>query len=656
MAETQSIKARIASLNIEQVHAPAPSNRPTYSYEQASAKKKPPPPPPPPAGHRPPVQQRHQTINNPPITSNAPYAARHQPNLPAPEANSPVPKKSPALPPRLPPRKDTNGAKQPPPLPSRQPSQPALRRQESNESIATMASGNSDVSNLTLGSAVLDRTTSNDGKRFQIRAPPFDPTKLPPLPARKQDESKEYSATRRAMTSTRTSKSPVALPPTLPSRPAVPARAQTIAQEPRKLPPAPRKSALEWGMNKSTETPPPIPTARPSPTPDAGNGAPPPVPRSSRPNLDAIMASKPKPGAQPLVSAQNSGCLICRDFSAPDQHAAQFPRQTLPSSDAGWLANQLCAPFSSHTDKARAIFTWLHHNVDYDCHSFFSGNITRSTPERTIKTGLAVCEGYAGLFAALALKAGLEAIVVTGHGKGIGHTAIQPGEPLPKYKGNHAWNAFRLDDGAWKLIDPCWGAGHLGCDKTYERKFNPSNFTKSNIDFGYTHFPEDNAHLYREDGRISTWEEYCMDDAGQRLQIYGSPSAELGISTRSFAPSQMHIKVDGPHDPIIRFSFAVNCAHWDHERNGTGKPYIMTLSVGGRDGRNSQQIPFNTDGKVWWLDVERRDLGAPGQKINVCYITHFDKGTGRGLSLSTYKARKGKVAQQWSTICMWELV
>jgi hypothetical protein len=30
----------------------------------------------------------------------------------------------------------------------------------------------------------------------------------------------------------------------------------------------------------------------------------------------------------------------------------------------------------------------LHHNVDYDVHSFFSGTISPSTPEKTITSGL----------------------------------------------------------------------------------------------------------------------------------------------------------------------------------------------------------------------------------------------------------------------------
>jgi hypothetical protein len=362
------------------------------------------------------------------------------------------------------------------------------------------------------------------------------------------------------------------------------------------------------------------------------------------------MASKPKPGARGV-------CLICRDFSAPDHHAAQFPRTGLPSSDVGWLATQLTAPFSSATDKARAIFVWLHHNVDYDVHSFFNGTVTRSTPDRTITSGLAVCEGYASLFAALALKAGLECIVVGGHGKGFGHSALKQGDPLPPFSCGHAWNAVRIDHGEWKLVDACWGAGSLGCPgNVYNRHFTASEFTRSNDDFGTTHFPEDKAYFFRSDGRVMTWEEYMMDDMGERLQIYGEPMGEHGIGLRTFQPHMKHVKVNDLHEPVIRFQFATACPHWDNERHGKGKPYLLTLSVGGRDGRSSHQIPFNTDGRVWWLDVDRLDLGAPGQKINVCAITEFDGRDGRGLTTAQWKAKQGRVAQKWGYVCMWELV
>jgi hypothetical protein len=466
-----SIKDRIAALNLDKTHHAALNARPTYPFEQGPALKKRPPPPPP----RPQVPQRQQTVNNPPIYSNAPTSSRHLGNQPNDEA-PPPPKLSPALPPRPPPR---SSAKQSPALPAR--SSPALpprkvsahsmSRRDSNESISTIASG---ISAYSLGSAA-----SNGDQLYTIRAPAYDPAKLPALPPKTKttEAPKKESATLRAMRSTSSDRPDKRLlPPVLPSRPTapLPPRRDSKAQEslrPQRSQvfPSPRVSALSLGMNKSTEIPPPIP-GRSFSTGNSvsGTGAPPPIPLGSRPNLSALMASKPKPGS-------TGSCLKCRDFSGPDSHASRFPRETVPSSDVGWLSIQLTSPFPSATDKARAIFTWLHHNIDYDVHSFFGGTVTGTTPERVIRTGLAVCQGFADLFCALALKAGLECMVISGDGKGFGHKALKPGEPIPPFSSNHAWNVVRIDNNEWKLVDPCWGAGNVGgMNQPYNKSFSPS--------------------------------------------------------------------------------------------------------------------------------------------------------------------------------------
>ena len=417
--------------------------------------------------------------------------------------------------------------------------------------------------------------------------------------------------------------------------------------------------------NKTTVEPPSVPSSRPAPRLDAA--APPPVPRSSRPNLDAILASKPKPGA----TAQ---CLLCRDFSGPDSHAAKFPRQQLPSSDVGYLASLLCDPFPSATDKARAIFTWLHHNVDYDTKNFFAGTVKASTPESTITSGMvctvsrslyfptdnlqAVCEGYAGLFAALALKAGLECIVCSGASKGFGHVPIGPNDPVPPFKSTHAWNACRIDNGQWKLIDPCWGAGHLGCqlkNEGYIRSFNPQEFGSSNIDLGMRHYPGDSSQQFREDGRILSYEDFMRDDAGGRVMVYKDVQQE-GLGSRTFQPAQLNIKVYDPAGPsVVRFQFAAVCEHWDNARHGKGTPLVMLLSIGGVDGRNSEYRPFNTNGQVWWLDVPRAELGCAGQKVSVMGVSTFCDKDARGL---TYEQWNNKTSYSCSFvgICMWQLV
>jgi transglutaminase/protease-like cytokinesis protein 3 len=111
---------------------------------------------------------------------------------------------------------------------------------------------------------------------------------------------------------------------------------------------------------------------------------------------------------------------MCRDFTAADEHAQRFPKESIPYLDPAWLGRELTQPFDSLTDKARAIFTWLHYNIDYDVVSFADLSKARSqAPEDCLRSGLSVCAGYAALFEAMAIAGGLEAMVVCGHGKGM---------------------------------------------------------------------------------------------------------------------------------------------------------------------------------------------------------------------------------------------
>ena len=324
----------------------------------------------------------------------------------------------------------------------------------------------------------------------------------------------------------------------------------------------------------------------------------------------------------------------------------------------GWLAQQLTAPFSSLTDKARAIFTWLHHNVMYDTQAFFSGNIRPSTPQSTLASGWAVCEGYAGLFAALAVKAGLEAYVVGGNGKGYGYSQLKPGEPLPPYNAGHAWNAVKIDGidggGQWKLIDACWGAGHIcGNNNLYKQAFSPERFTQSNEDFGLDHFPEDSSKQYRSDGRTVSWEEYITGSKdGCGADFFGGYIAEEGLAKRTFRPAESRI-VLARQGPSVRFSFHKICPHWNPVRNGRGAYYLYILYTEGLDGTDRNHLPFETNGTVWWCDVPLADLGRSGQKADILALTNFDGRDARGLSAQEYRQKKGRVGMAWSGVAKW---
>ncbi|KAL1987382.1 hypothetical protein VTN96DRAFT_4098 [Rasamsonia emersonii] len=612
-------------------------------------------------------------------------------------------------PPPLPARRTPSQPR--PPLPPRSPSV-GLQRRPSSESTTSSTSFSTSSTSGTAKTADT-RATSVETGTHPLRAPAWGETELPPLPPRNSGETKEPSSTETLRKS--------ALPPMPLIKPPLPSR--NPSNESREInrppPPLPRRqpstdqvkqlpirsgdqSTKGAGGGQAVRKLPPVPSAddinkirqssfaglskpvekNESPA-TLSNGhnqnhiasdAPPPVPLATRPDLSALQATKPKfkPNKPPSLLHSSTECLKCRDFSGPDTHAARFPRQSLPSNDLAWLANQLTAPFPSPTDKARAIFTWLHYNIKYDVDSFFNHCVQPSTPERTLATGLAVCEGYAGLFKTLATHAGLEALVISGHGKGYGHVQLAPGSPIPPFESNHAWNVVKIDGGQWKLIDACWGAGAVqGKGKPYIHRFDPTNFTKSNDEFGLTHFPANKNHFYRDDGRPEiSWEEYILSDPDKPFGIeqpvvFGPAKEENGISDRSFLPATRRISVHQPGP--IRFQFSLICEHWTLTRHSKkSAPYLFLLMIHGIDGRQDDRIPFNHvpgsgpngGGDFWYVDIaDPRTLGAPGQKLAIAAVTSFgSRQDARGLSLQEYRENVGRVGMAWSYMAEWELV
>jgi transglutaminase-like putative cysteine protease len=551
-----------------------------------------------------------------------------------------------------------------------------LSRKASNDSVSSMGTTHSSISMRSNGTSMTSRS-----ERYAVRAPEFNPAALPPLPPKRTKEEvqaheQKYNAIRPGGSTSssltnvfRKSSAPnVPTRPQLPGRPTLPARtsvrqeqATPVSEETQSEPPArrvqapppPKRSALTMGFGNPSQ-----PKQEPNNPTLAIQDVPPPIPTASRPDLAALQASKPTSNIAPTPQ-QGSGassCLHCRDFSGPDNHAARFPRESLPSTDIGWLAHQLTSPFPSITDKARAIFTWLHHNIAYDVVALCNNAVKSSTPQSTIASGLAVCEGYAGLFAALGVKAGLEVIVVNGASKGGSHRQIRPGEAIPPFKSTHAWNVCRIDGGEWKLIDSCWGAGNTNTSsQTYTKQFKPHHFTQSNVDFGRSHYPTDNSKQLREDGRILPWEEYVRGTkTGTEATVFSGFVNEEGLSESSFGPTANPI-VLSQQGPTTRFMFQKVCPHWDPVRHGRGQYYLYILNLEALEGTDRNGVPFQQGDGVWWCDVPVADLGRPGQKVQIYTVTEFDNRDGRGLTLQEYTQRKNRVGRSYGGVAKWEI-
>jgi hypothetical protein len=156
------------------------------------------------------------------------------------------------------------------------------------------------------------------------------------------------------------------------------------------------------------------------------------------------------------------------------------------------LALYLSGAGEGDEERARAIYRWITANIDYDVEGFTNGLIAAGgrgrTPEEVLAGRRGVCSEYSALFDRLCQLSGLEAVVISGFGKGSGYSV---GSDIPESI-NHAWNAVKID-GHWKLVDSTWGAGYLDPSGGFIKKFEEFYFLAPPEDLIWTHLPEDPA-------------------------------------------------------------------------------------------------------------------------------------------------------------------
>ncbi|KAJ7497334.1 hypothetical protein FB451DRAFT_1019071 [Mycena latifolia] len=353
----------------------------------------------------------------------------------------------------------------------------------------------------------------------------------------------------------------------------------------------------------------------------------------------------PEPEPEPDYDAYDEGyqsqeesCMRCHDFSHVDAHAAQFPRHTVRSVRE--LALDLTAPFESETEKARAIFYWLHCNITYDVDAFFSGNLQPSTAESTLQSGLAVCDGYAGMFTSLAEFAGLQAHKVTGHGKGFGYNALGPGEPVPAESSNHAWNCV-LMDGEWRLLDACWGAGAL-MGNAYTKRFAPFWFTSTPAEFGKRHFPTDPSYqlILPEDGGPVSWADYILAPEGPT--VYGDFQT-LEFLQDLLQPATATIQSGG----WVSFHIFKQCEHMSRDEADNYVYFINTP--------DDTKTPLEVNAEGGWSANIYMPRGTSGA-VSLNYVTIIDGRDAKGLSSQTFKNSIGRKSMAWGGMCKWTLI
>jgi hypothetical protein len=206
----------------------------------------------------------------------------------------------------------------------------------------------------------------------------------------------------------------------------------------------------------------------------------------------SVMATSVATEVQDTDAENELAAIAPNDFNAAlnysyeeiDRHALSAPASSEVSVQS--LAAYLIEPAKNDREKARAIFRWITDNIDYNVEVFFKGGTGPTNSEDVLKSRKSVCYGYSDIFLSLAREAGMQAVRISGYGKGYGY---QPGENFMG-PANHAWNGVMIN-GSWYLIDSTWGAGYVGRDRKYVRRFDDHFFMTPPSQFIYDHFPDD---------------------------------------------------------------------------------------------------------------------------------------------------------------------
>lgn len=166
------------------------------------------------------------------------------------------------------------------------------------------------------------------------------------------------------------------------------------------------------------------------------------------------------------------------------------------NDDPEALARELTRPFSTDSEKVRAIFYWVTENIAYDKKLLENGFPILYNEDqyydfmvlRTLQKRKGVCSQYAMLFAELCKYAHIKCQVIEGWGLG---TPYNPLRILVEEVSNHAWNAVRIN-GRWYLLDATWASGNVATKRQWTKgKRNDLYYLTDPNLFVLTHHPEE---------------------------------------------------------------------------------------------------------------------------------------------------------------------
>lgn len=140
---------------------------------------------------------------------------------------------------------------------------------------------------------------------------------------------------------------------------------------------------------------------------------------------------------------------------------------------------------------ARAIYTWIANNVEFDCKAARHPKHHLSNALTALNDRATTAEWYTDLYKKLCDVANIKCAIIEGYGKSNTYAI---GDMYNRDR--HVWNAVFIRN-KWYLVDPTWAAGttdvHLW---KFNKAFTEAWFFPDNKLFAYSHFPDNKKMQY----------------------------------------------------------------------------------------------------------------------------------------------------------------
>ena len=301
-------------------------------------------------------------------------------------------------------------------------------------------------------------------------------------------------------------------------------------------------------------------------------------------------------------------------------------------------------PPADRIGRARLFFSWVAKSLHYDRAAHDQLSPAERTPIDTILNGSEVCHGFAKMFSTM-YNSGQDpdgpdcSIYVSGYMKSRDFRN-------PTAESSHAWNAFPLGDGTWKLIDSTWARGAVYNEAGHE-VFDPSWFTRSNEELLRTHIPENEDYQFRDNAQPS------MDSA----QLWETDLVDCALQSRLYRINEASIKppnrsITVPSQSRTAFKFKKSCTHYDAWYHcfviwiGMAPKYGNTVTI---DTDDLIFVPPLIDGSGW-----RVSTPLPGDRNSAILFALLSDGQPAQIeNLDEWKRMDTK--RSYAMVARWDL-